>query len=153
MTAQSGEGTLELFREKFRLNSLTICQTLHWVWSLRPAQLTLGSSVLSLKRHAARFGEVSAAESEDLHNAVALLEATCRRIWEPDRFNYLMLMMVDEHVHFHVVPRYSRPRLLASREWVDDAYPSLPVLAASPTDEATLAGIRALLQSAAAAPA
>ena len=24
-----------------------------------------------------------------------------------ERINYLMLMMVDPHVHFHVIPRYS----------------------------------------------
>ena len=39
-----------------------------------------------------------------------------------------MLMMVDHHVHYHVIPRYEGIRTFAGREWVDNGWPALPVI-------------------------
>ena len=41
----------------------------------------------------------------------------------------LMLMMVDHHVHYHVIPRYASVRTFAGREWVDNGWPAVPVIA------------------------
>jgi diadenosine tetraphosphate (Ap4A) HIT family hydrolase len=40
--------------------------------------------------------------------------------------NYLMLMMVDHHVHFHALPRYDGPREFAGLTWIDGGWPALP---------------------------
>ena len=51
--------------------------------------------------------------------------------------NYMMLMMVDPDVHYHVLPRYGAPRrfeeaqnaALSALEFVDVGWPALPALA------------------------
>ncbi len=45
-----------------------------------------------------------------------------------DIMNYLMLMLVDRHVHFHVIPRYSGARFFSGVEWVDKGWPNPPVM-------------------------
>ena len=40
----------------------------------------------------------------------AEIEATLQPTIGYERINYLMLMMVDPHVHFHVFPRYEGAR-------------------------------------------
>ncbi|HZU51781.1 MAG TPA: hypothetical protein VE968_07895, partial [Sphingomicrobium sp.] len=45
-----------------------------------------------------------------------------------ERINYLMLMMLDPHVHFHVIPRYSEPRTWNGVEFVDEGWPGPPRL-------------------------
>ncbi len=39
-----------------------------------------------------------------------------------------MLMMVDPHVHFHVIPRYEGAREWHGREFVDIGWPKVPDL-------------------------
>ena len=50
------------------------------------------------------------------------------RTFKPDKFNYLMLMMVDPNVHFHVLPRYSSSRKCAGVAFEDRAWPKAPSL-------------------------
>lgn len=126
--------TLSDFRAKFRLNELTIAVTEHWTWSVRPAQTTLGATVLSMNRLCPAFGEMTKSEARDLGDAARLVESHVRHLWAPERFNYLMFMLVDEHVHFHVLPRYAGPRSFAGVAWTDPAWPKpLDVMAGSPT--------------------
>ncbi|MDH5245643.1 MAG: HIT family protein, partial [Betaproteobacteria bacterium] len=81
-----------------------------WVVLLRPAQPTLGSLVLACKEDATSLGAVSAAAYAELAIATADLEHALRLVFDYRKINYLALMMVDPHVHFHVIPRYSEPR-------------------------------------------
>jgi diadenosine tetraphosphate (Ap4A) HIT family hydrolase len=120
--------TLEEFRQKFRLDDLEVASTDHWVWSVRPGPATLGAGVLSLARHAPRFGGLTPEEGADLARAAHLLETALDRTFSPSKINYLMLMMVDTHVHYHVLPRYSGPREFAGMVWTDDGWPGLPTL-------------------------
>jgi diadenosine tetraphosphate (Ap4A) HIT family hydrolase len=140
------EPELVAFREKFRIEELRILDTEHWTWSVRTAQPTLGASVLSLRRHAASFGEVTKEEMADLATAVATVERATRRAFAYDKINYLMLMMVDPHVHFHVLPRYAAVRHFADLEWHDRSWPQPPVLAAEPCAPEVLTAIRLALR-------
>lgn len=137
------------FHEKFRTAELRVLDTAHWTWSVRPAQPTLGATVLSLRRHAAAFSEVGREEMADLATAVATVERATRAAFGNDKINYLMLMMVDPHVHFHVLPRYARAPRLADREWPDGAWPGPPSLAAEPCPAELLEAIRKALRDAA----
>jgi diadenosine tetraphosphate (Ap4A) HIT family hydrolase len=119
------------FRAKFRVDELLIASTPAWSWSLRPAQATVGAGVLSLNRYAASFAEVSGAEMAELAVLVAQLERALKSVFDYDVINYLMLMMVDKHVHFHVIPRYQGVRQFAGLEWVDSAWPAVPALSVS----------------------
>jgi diadenosine tetraphosphate (Ap4A) HIT family hydrolase len=142
-------GVLLRFREKFRLPELEIHSNRFWTWSVRPEQPTLGAGVLSLRRPCPHFGQVSRAEGAALSKIVAVAERSLGRAVAPDRINYLMLMMVDHHVHFHVIPRYARPISAFGREWRDPDWPSPPQLSpdANEGGTATLIRLRELLAS------
>ena len=44
------------------------------------------------------------------------------------KINYLMLMMVDPHVHFHVLPRYEGERSACGVAVRDAGWPKVPAL-------------------------
>jgi len=119
---------LDAFRKKFNLSELTIFESNHWVWSVRPQQVTLGCGVVSLKRSAVKLSELTREEHADLDLIVKVIENTLQDLFSYDVMNYLMLMMVDKHVHFHVIPRYQAECRFFGRIWVDKGWPNLPDL-------------------------
>lgn len=120
--------TLEKFRAKFRVAELQVINTGVWTWSVRPAQPTLGAGIVSLNRYALRLSDVTPNEMADLSGLVATLERAIKASFNHNIMNYLMLMMVDHHVHYHVIPRYDGSRQFAGLEWVDNGWPALPVM-------------------------
>ena len=95
---------------------------------LRPAQPTLGSLVLAAKSEATAFGELPAEAHAELARITQALETALGAFVGYAKINYLMLMMVDPHVHFHVIPRYDGVREWNGREFVDVGWPKLPDL-------------------------
>lgn len=120
--------TLDEFQKKFRVEELKVMETGAWSWSVRPAQPTLGSGILSLNRYALHLSEVTPEEMADLRELIVQLEKAVKAVFNYNIMNYLMLMMVDHHVHYHVIPRYDGIRQFAGFEWVDNGWPALPVL-------------------------
>jgi len=59
---------------------------------------------------------------------VRSVERTLRDFVAYERINYLMLMMVDPDVHFHVIPRYPDTRSLLGVEYRDAGWPGPPAL-------------------------
>lgn len=116
------------FRKKFMLDELTLYETEHWVWSLRPEQVTLGSGILSLKRNCLTFSNLRSEEAADLKNMVKIIENSLSELFHYDVINYLMLMMVDKQVHFHVIPRYEKIRIFDSWQCKDYSWPGPPEL-------------------------
>ncbi len=114
------------FRTKFRVEELAVSTSTHWTVSVRPIPSTLGACVISLNRFAERLSDVTPEEFADLSRVVAGLEGKLRSLFSYDRINYLMLMMVDDHVHWHVLPRYAEPREFAGATWTDDLWPKPP---------------------------
>lgn len=138
---------LEEFQEKFRVHSLLVREFEHWYWSVRPVQCTLGASILSLKRAAEKFSALNPEESAELAAASSVMEQILGEAFHYDKINYLMLMMVDPQVHFHVVPRYASKRSFAGREWSDAGWPKLPALTGEPENEETLSAVAERLRS------
>lgn len=116
------------FKLKFRVDELTIYKNNSWTWSLRPAQPTLGSGILSLNRFALHLSDTSAEEMKDLGEMIQVIERTTRQVFDYDIMNYLMLMMVDRHVHYHVIPRYNQLKPFVDVDWVDNGWPGIPVI-------------------------
>jgi diadenosine tetraphosphate (Ap4A) HIT family hydrolase len=59
-----------------------------------------------------------------------------------------MLMMVDPHVHFHIIPRYSQRREHEGTSFADSGWPGLPDLGTtSPLLDSTLAALKRLAES------
>lgn len=123
--------------EKFGYPHTLVREYRHWVVLLRPAQATLGALVLACTEPARAFGEVSAAGFAELAKVTADIETALRGALGCDRLNWLMLMMVDPDVHFHVLPRYAQARTFAGREFTDPGWPGPPRLDHAPVvDEA-----------------
>jgi diadenosine tetraphosphate (Ap4A) HIT family hydrolase len=100
----------------------------HWVVLLRPSQVTLGSLILAAKGDATAFGALPPEAHAELAEITKDIETTLLAEIGYDKINYLMLMMVDPHVHFHVFPRYEGSRALAALTIEDAGWPGLPDL-------------------------
>lgn len=116
------------FAAKFRVPELTIQRFDHWTWSLRPTHSTLGASILSLNRFCASFGSITRDEAAELADTNKEIEQRLGRAFSPQKFNYVMLMMVDPHLHFHVIPRYAQPQIFSGTNFPDSGWPAVPAL-------------------------
>lgn len=100
----------------------------HWTVILRPAQATLGALVLAAYDPVRNFSSLCQQSFNELHEITADIESALTRAFNYDKLNYLMLMMVDPDVHFHVIPRYAGPRQFAGLEFIDPGWPGVPDL-------------------------
>ena len=100
----------------------------HWVVLLRPAQPTLGSLILAAKGEATAFSQLGPAAFAELEQAVRDIETALADAVGYAKINYLMLMMVDPHVHFHVIPRYGGERSACGVTVTDTGWPKVPAL-------------------------
>ncbi|HEV2597299.1 HIT family protein [Sphingopyxis sp.] len=132
---------------KFGHPATLIAEYDHWVVLLRPAQPTLGALVLAAKSDATAFGELPAAAHAELKLATAAIESALGQAVGYAKINYLMLMMVDPHVHFHVLPRYEGERSGAGLTIADAGWPAQPDLGqAVKLDDAEVAALAGWLK-------
>ena len=117
------------FREKFRLDELTVHEDEHWTLSVRPAQPVLGALVLSTRPPALSFAQLPADGGNEMLRLLAAVEDTARTVFGCVRVNALCLMMHDPLFHFHLLPRYAEVVEFAGRSWRDAGWPGLPDLA------------------------
>jgi diadenosine tetraphosphate (Ap4A) HIT family hydrolase len=113
---------------RFGYPATLIAEFTHWLVLLRPAQPTLGSLVLAAKSDALEFGSLPPEAFAELGVAIKAIEEALQAKVRYARINYLMLMMVDPHVHFHVIPRYEGERRAEGLSIADSGWPKLPVL-------------------------
>ena len=132
---------------KFGHPATLIAEYDHWVVLLRPAQPTLGALVLAAKSDATAFGDLPAEAHAELKVATAAIEAALTQAVGYAKINYLMLMMVDPHVHFHVLPRYDGERSIAGLAVTDAGWPAQPDLGqAVKLDDAEVAALAGWLK-------
>ncbi len=113
---------------KFGYPATLVAEYEHWLVLLRPDQPTLGSLVLAAKGDATAFGQLPADAHTELKHVTTAIESALSAAVGYDRINYLMLMMVDPHVHFHVLPRYEGSRDKAGLTIADEGWPKVPNL-------------------------
>lgn len=101
----------------------------HWAVLVRPAQPTLGSLVLCSLSEATSYAELPEEAFAEQPQLIVMIEHSLRIFSNFERINYLMLMMVDPHVHFHVIPRYPGERQFNGTIYADKGWPGLPDLA------------------------
>lgn len=114
---------LKALQIKFDVKKLRIGEIGNWIISLRPEQLTLGALILSLNRPCISLGDLTIDESKDLGKAFKLIDSLFSQSFKPDKINYLALMMVDNQVHFHVLPRYREAIKLNGSVYIDKCWP------------------------------
>jgi diadenosine tetraphosphate (Ap4A) HIT family hydrolase len=113
---------------KFGAPASVVAEVGRWSVQVRPKQPTLGSLVLICAEQATAFSELSPEAFADLRAAVALIERALKDFVAYERINYLMLMMVDPDVHFHVIPRYQGERNFGGETFADAGWPGPPNL-------------------------
>jgi diadenosine tetraphosphate (Ap4A) HIT family hydrolase len=114
--------------QKFGWPGTRIAELEHWAVMLRPQQCTLGALVLACKQPVTAFGQVDAAGHAELGVAVKAIEAMLQGAVGYEKINYLMLMMVDVDVHFHIFPRYEGEKTHHGLTVPDAGWPGPPRL-------------------------
>ncbi|MGD9664387.1 MAG: HIT family protein [Novosphingobium sp.] len=114
--------------EKFGWPTSLVKEFEHWVVLARPTQPTLGSLVLAAKSDVTAFGALPESAHAELKQASAAIEKALGKLVGYEKLNYLMLMMVDPHVHFHVIPRYEGAREWSGMTFTDNGWPKTPDL-------------------------
>ena len=125
--------TVNATMEKFGFPDTLIQDYGHWVILARPAQVTLGSLVLVCKDDAAAFSAITPEAFAELAQVTRDIETTLSAFRAYDKINYLMLMMVDPDVHFHVLPRYAATQQFGGVDFPDVGWPAVPDLATAVT--------------------
>jgi diadenosine tetraphosphate (Ap4A) HIT family hydrolase len=114
---------------KFGYPDTLIAEYPEWLVLLRPQQVTAGALVLAHRGDEQAFSALSPAAFADLVQVITDIERNLKALVQYERINYLMLMMVDPQVHFHVIPRYGGSRTIAGIEIPDYGWPRMPDLA------------------------
>ena len=112
--------------EKFGYPGTLIEEYDHWVVLLRPAQATLGALILACKDEAGRYSEITPAAFAEMGQAVSDIEQALGTLFDYQKLNYLMLMMVDPDVHYHVLPRFEADQTYADTLFTDPGWPGPP---------------------------
>ena len=130
MSSQAdGAGRANPTMLKFGYPANVIREYDRWVVLLRPHQATLGALVLACKDAAEAFSDISPQAFGELQQVVGDIEAGLSAFRPYQKINYLMLMMVDKDVHFHVLPRYDAAQDFEGTAYADAGWPALPDLA------------------------
>src|SRR3546814_10538128 len=66
---------------------------------------------------------ISPAAFTELKRATAHINTALSKAVSHAKLNYLMLMMLDPHVHFHVFPRYEGERSARAMTFADASWP------------------------------
>ena len=114
--------------QKFGYPDTLVKKYQKWVVLLRPQQVTLGSLVLICQESASAFSLISPEAFAELPCAIREIEAGLSEAFSYEKINYLMLMMVDPAVHFHVIPRYETERTFCHQHFFDQGWPGPPLL-------------------------
>jgi diadenosine tetraphosphate (Ap4A) HIT family hydrolase len=112
--------------ERFGYPGSVVHEYLHWVVMIRPAQITLGCTVIAAKSDCTSLGGLSAVAGAELPRVIGDFEAAVRRIGPASKFNYLALMMIDPNPHFHAIPRYAERVAACKMSFSDEAFPKAP---------------------------
>lgn len=70
-----------------------------------------------LSRHVSEMSDLPAAEQAALMHVVFAVEASLRRLYQPDKINLASLGNVVPHLHWHVIPRWRDDRHFPQPIW------------------------------------
>ena len=116
----------ESILEKFGFPNSVIMEYKHWYWLLRPEQITLGSGIIITKDFCPSLTELEKNKFDELFCIYNDVEKKLKEKFNFDKINYLMLMMKDPTLHYHVIPRYSSESIFMDNCFIDKGYPGIP---------------------------
>lgn len=96
----------------------------NWVVLFRGRQVTIGSMIIMAKDVSKQsLGDISPEAWGEFGQVSSEVEGWIKTTFGAERFNYLALMMKDPEVHFHVIPRYSKPVDFNGKRYEDTDWP------------------------------
>ena len=93
-----------------------------WTLVLNENQATLGRVFFALNRHETNIAALSPDEVASLWAFLGATKAALTALFAPEHFNYMFLMNLTPHVHFHIFPRYAGRREFAEQTWTDTRF-------------------------------
>ena len=112
--------------EKFGFTKNLIKEYDHWVVLYRPQQVTIGSLLLICKENKFKLGDLSKRAFLEFKFVSQDIEVFLYKKLGAKKINYIALMMVDPHVHFHIIPRYSCKITINEKYYHDIYWPKPP---------------------------
>jgi len=70
--------------------------------------------------------EMTKEEQEEFFTVARQVKQAFKKLFKPDRFNYLAMGNVAPHLHVHVIPRYASPRIFNKLKFVDKEWGGPP---------------------------
>lgn len=105
-------------------DSLLIKEYKYWKLYLRSRTKTLGTSALVTNEHYSAMSEIPQEAISELSIITKEFEANLNKMFGPDKYNYQMNMMKENHTHFNIFPRYSSPKEYLDMTWTDLGWPT-----------------------------
>jgi len=112
---------------KFGYPNTCLIETKYWCVLLRPIQITIGSLVIVYKDDSVHsLSRIAQGGFSEFAVICRAFEEIMASEFDAKKFNYLALMMVDQHVHFHALPRYEFPVEFEQNLFADEKWPGPP---------------------------
>ena len=121
-----------------------------WTLALNENQATLGRVFFALNRRETDIAALTDDEVLSLWAFVRETKAALATLFAPDHFNFMFLMNLTPHVHFHIFPRYAQPAEFSGQSFPDSRYgdhydPAESRALDADTEEALVAALRRAL--------
>lgn len=124
-----------------------IYESEYWIWALRVSIVTLGSSVLALRRPCTDTTKLTQEERDDQHKMHKLIRDIMFEQFGAKRMNYMNLGNADNQVHEHILPRYPVTKEFNGEKFYDRTFGNFPEMSNPDTySEETLLGLRDFLK-------
>jgi len=82
--------------------------------------------VLIEKNFKKEYMNISINSHLEFMSIIKKIEVTLKKLFSYKQINYIMLMMVDPEVHYHIIPRYSKKIKFSQKIFIDRGWPGLP---------------------------
>lgn len=133
---------------KFKGPETQIAAYEYWSVLVRPKQCTMGALILVANGPETQFSKLPSEAFTEQAHVIKDIEQVLSSLFGYDKLNYLMLMMVDPNVHYHVVPRYAAPATFQTWTIADSGWPGPPDLAGGSADGELVASLTQSLKAA-----
>lgn len=130
------------FAGRFNKPELILKEFKYWVIIIRENVVTLGSCIIILKSGKSFLKDVSSEEMAEFSEVCKWFEDKTKTLYGAEKWNYLVLMMKDEFVHYHAIPRYSKTINAYDKIWIDSDWPKGTTLSKIDVDAETLMKIK-----------
>ena len=120
----------------------------YWSVLVRPKQCTMGALVLVANGPETEYSKLPMQAFTEQAHVIKDIEQVLSSMFGYNKINYLMLMMVDPNVHYHVIPRYAAPTEYLSWTLEDGGWPGQPDLSGGSADSELMSSLVAALKDA-----